>query len=384
MANKGRIAAFGFRSVPSKPGCAGADKYAEELYARLVQRGYEVVGYNRVYESVDSPRHTYKGVTFVNLRTPRRSGLEALWHSLKATAHIIWHNTGEVVHVQNGGNSIFAIPLRLCGKKVYISEDGAEWTRGKWPWYARIYLRMTRWITARVPNGVIFDNVFVREIFEKRYSRQYHFVPFGSDPADDQSNSDILQKLCLQSGQYFLFVGRFIPDKGLQYLIPAFESVDTALQLVLIGGSTDGSEFERSLRSTTDPRVHFPGYLYGQDVHTLMRNAYAYVQPSDLEGLSPVVLENMGLGTPVICSDIRENKYVVGDCAITFRKGDTRDLAAKLTYALENRAELAVKASAAKIRAEAYFSWDAVTRQHEEIFFGTLSNNSRSEVHGVT
>jgi len=62
MAIKGRIAAFGFRSVPSKPGCAGADKFAEELYARLAQRGYEVTGYNRVYESNCSSTSSYQGV----------------------------------------------------------------------------------------------------------------------------------------------------------------------------------------------------------------------------------------------------------------------------------------------------------------------------------
>lgn len=103
-----------------------------------------------------------------------------------------------------------------------------------------------------------------------------------------------------------------------------------------------------------------------------MRNAYAYVQPSDLEGLSPVVLENMGLGTPVVCSDIRENIYVVGDTAVTFTKGDTADLTAKLNYALAHRPELARNAAAAKSRAENQFSWEAVTRQHEDIFFGAI------------
>lgn len=371
MASKGKIAAFGFRSVPSKPGCAGADKFAEELYTRLAQRGYQVTGYNRVHQATSLAESTHGGVRLIDISTPRRSGIEALWHSFRATMHIIRHNTGDVVHVQNGGNSIFAIPLRLCGKKVFIGEDGAEWNRDKWPWYGRLYLRMTRWITAHVPNGVIFDNIFVREAFEKRYSKQYHFVPFGSDPAADQSDSGILDELGLEKGNYFLFVGRFIPDKGLQYLIPAFEALDTTRKLVLVGGTTDGSDFELTLKSTTDARVLFPGYFYGPDVHTLMRNAYAYVQPSDLEGLSPVVLENMGLGTPVICSDIRENLYVVGETALTFRKGDVRDLTAKLSYAVANPAELASNAVNARERAGSNFSWDAVTRQHEEIFFGS-------------
>jgi glycosyltransferase involved in cell wall biosynthesis len=365
--------------VPPKPGCAGADKFAEELYSRLAQRGYEVTGYNRVYEADGPDASSYKGVRFVNIRTLQRSGIEALWHSFRATMHIIRHNTGDVVHVQNGGNSIFAILLRLFGKKVFIGEDGAEWERGKWPWYAKLYLRMTRWITAHVPNGVIFDNIFVRETFEKRFSREYHFVPFGSDPSEDQVDSDILTRLGLEKRGYFLFVGRFIQDKGLQYLVPAFEALDTPRKLVLVGGVSGGSEFERSLKSTSDKRVLFPGFLYGADVHTLMRNAYAYVQPSDLEGLSPVVLENMGLGTPVICSDIRENLYVVGDTAVTFRKGDTADLTSKLSYALEHESELARNAVAAKVRAESQFSWDAVTSQHEEIFFGSVTGAGSSE-----
>ncbi len=363
-----RVAAFGFRSVPPQPGCAGADKFAEELYTRLAKHGYEITGYNRVYDAVDTKTYTYKGVKLVNLRTPRRKGIEALWHSFKSMLHIIRYNTGDVVHIQNGGNTIFAIPLRLAGKKVFISEDGAHWDRDMWPWYARFYFSMCRWLTAYVPNGVIFDNVFVRDAFEERFSKKYDFIPFGSEPTEDQTDSDILERLGLAKSGYFLFVGRFIPDKGLQYLIPAFEQLPTDKKLVLVGGTIDGSKFEQTLKSTSDDRILFPGYLYGPDVHTLMRHAYAYVQPSDVEGLSPVVLENMGLGTPIICSDIRENRFVVADTAITFRKGDTADLSSRLGYALEHAPELEQNAIRARKRAEAQFSWDAVTLQHEEIF----------------
>ncbi len=367
---KDRIAAFGFRSIPPKPGSAGADKFAEELYARLARRGYEVTGYNRVYESPAKSSYSYRDVELINLRTTRRRGAEALWHSLRATFHIVVHNTGDVVHIQNGGNSIFALILRICGKKVFISEDGVHWDRNQWPWYGRLYLRLSRWLTAHVPNGVIFDNLFVKSMFEERYSRDFNFVPFGSDPVPDQTDSDVLERLGLIKNGYFLFVGRFVPDKGLQYLIPAFGRLDTSLKLVLVGGTLDNSKFEQSIKNCHDDRVLFPGYMYGADVHTLMRNAYAYVQPSEIEGLSPVILENMGLGTPVICSDIRENLYVVGDTAVTFRSADTHDLREKLVYALENPLQLERNAIAAKARAEQNFSWDSVTQQHEEIFFG--------------
>jgi glycosyltransferase involved in cell wall biosynthesis len=232
-----------------------------------------------------------------------------------------------------------------------------------------LYLKAMMYLTARVPNGVIFDNVFVREAFETRFGRQYHFIPYGSEPQRGEAPTDVLQRLGLTPGGYFLFVGRFIPEKGLQYLIPAFEQVRTDKKLVLVGGAHQGSEFAARLTATQDARILMPGFMYGPDVHTLMRNAYAYVQPSDLEGLSPVILENMGLGTPVVCSDIRENMFVVDDTALTFKKSDTADLARVLQRALQEPDVLQRNAALAEQRAANKFSWAAVTSQHEDVFF---------------
>lgn len=364
-----RIAAFGFRCIPPRPGCSGADKFAEELYSRLAARGHQVTGYCRVHDDAAPPEYTHKGVRLINLRTFRKKGLEAFWHSFKVVLHIVWHNTGDVVHIQNGGNSLFIPFLRLFGKKVYLTEDGAEWDRSKWSGPARLYMKTMMYLTARVPNGVIFDNVFVREAFEKRFGRSYHFIPYGSEPQHDEAPTDVLQRLGLTPGGYFLFVGRFIPEKGLQYLIPAFERLQTDKKLVLVGGAQQGSEFAAKVTATDDARILMPGFMYGPDVHTLMRNAYAYVQPSDLEGLSPVILENMGLGTPVVCSDIRENLFVVGETALTFRKSDTDDLVRVLQQALQEPDLLRRQAERAAQRAADKFSWAAVTSQHEDVFF---------------
>jgi glycosyltransferase involved in cell wall biosynthesis len=306
----------------------------------------------------------------VNLKTVNAKGFDTMLHSFKATWHILRHNTADIVHIRNGGNSIWALPLRLFGKKVYVSEDGVDYKRDKWPWYGKFYLYLSRFITARCPNMVIFDNVFAKESFEKRFGREYVFISTGSEPPDEELDPSILENLGLTPGGYFLFVGRFIPEKGLQYLVPAFERTQTDKKLVMVGGSPNPAGFEAQVRATRDPRVVFPGFVYGPAVHTLMRNAYAYVQPSDIEGLSPVILENMGLGTPVICSDIPQNLYAVGDTALAFKQGDIDDLARVLRHALDNPDELKEKASRAVQRAAENFSWEAVADQHAELFTG--------------
>jgi glycosyltransferase involved in cell wall biosynthesis len=364
-----RIATFTFRSIPLRAGCAGADKFALELYPRLAARGHHVVAYNRLFKGEAPLGDSYKGVVTKNFYTPtRRKGFDSILHSFKACWDIIVNDTADVVHIQNGGNSPFALLLRMFGKKVFLSQDGVDWKRAKWPWYGRFYLRMTQYLTACAPHAVIFDNVFCKAEFESRFNRQYDFIPFGSEVPEAEIDETVLEDLGLESGEYFLFVGRFIPDKGLQYLVPAFERLRTTKKLVLVGGAPNPSDFERRILESRDPRIVLPGYVYGGRTHALMNHAYAYVQPSDIEGLSPVILENMALGTPIICSDIQENRYVVADTGAYFRKGDTEDLLRALEWALEHPESLVSNGRRGRERAHAEFSWDAVAEAFERVF----------------
>lgn len=364
-----RIAAFGFRSLPPSEGSAGADKFALELLPRLAARGHQVVAYSRLYPGQDRSRdETFRGVRVRSFRTVDKSGFDTLLHSAKVTWDILRHNSADIVHIQNGGNSLFAVFLRLFGKKTFLSQDGLDWRRDKWPWYAKVYLRFITPLSAYIHNQIIFDNVFVREYFERRFGRKYGFIPFGADVDYKGDTGGILEKLGLKPNEYILFVGRFIPDKGLQYLIPAFEKTETQKKLVLVGGSPNPSPFEQRLRKTTDPRIIFPGFVYGADTHALMRNCYAYVQPSDVEGLSPVILESAFLGAPIICSDIEMNRYILEKHGIYFKQGDIDDLAAQLRLALNDPTWLRQLGTAQRDHVAEVYSWDRVVDSHVEMF----------------
>jgi len=365
--DKMRIAAFGFRFFPPKDGSAGEDKFASELYPRIVKKGHSVVGYARVYEKGHPQSFQYEGVKIFNLRTTKRSGFDTLIHSFKSTLHIILHNTGDVIHIHNGGNSIWSILLRLFGKKVCISQDGLDWKREKWPWFGKLFLMLSSIITAYFPNRVIFDNIYAKTYFERHFKRKYLFIPYGSE-VEELRDSDILDRLNLKPKEYFLFIGRFIPDKGLQYLIPAFERISTDKKLVLVGGTPNPSKFAEKLKRTTDSRILFPGFVYGNDTNSLMKNAYAYIQPSDIEGLSPVILTAMALNVPLICSDIPENLYLVKDTAVTFERSNIESLQRSIEFALKKPERMQELAKQAKERARSNFTWERVVSQHLEVF----------------
>lgn len=363
-----RIASFGFRSIPPRPGSAGADKFVVELLPRMAARGHHVVAYSRGY--FDEPRvtpHDFAGVQVRTFRTFRRPGLEALWHSFRVTLDIIVFNRADVVHMQNGGNSPFGLVLRLFGKRTVLTEDGLEWERDKWSALGKLYLRTTIQLSGRVHNELVIDNIFAKEYFDRRFGKDYPFISYGADVDYDGTGEDVLEQLGLMPGEYFLFVGRFIPDKGLHYLVPAFECLDTTKKLVMVGGSKPVSAYEEQLRSTNDQRILMPGYLYGPEVHALMRHCYAYVQPSDLEGLSPVILESSFLGAPIICSDIETNQFVLGERGIYFEQGNTGDLTTVLQSALADPELLRQRGAMQREHIVSTYSWDAVVRAYLEL-----------------
>ena len=368
-----RIATFTFRSIPQRSGCAGVDKVSVELHTRLAAKGHQVVAYNRLFKGELPIGTEYRGVTTKNFYTlTRKKGFDSIIHSLQVCWDIITKNTADIVHIHNTGNSPFGLILRLFGKKVVLSQDGVDWQRGKWPWYGRLYLWLTVFVTAYAPHRIVFDSVFYKADLEKRFNRKYDFVPWGSEVKEDDLSTAILDELGLKPGEYFLFAGRFIPDKGLHYLIPAFERLKTDKKLVLVGGAPNPAKYEHDIMATKDSRILFPGFLFGSRNFSLMKYAYAYVQPSDIEGLSPVILENMGLGTPLICSDIPENKFVVEDTAVLFKRGDIDDIHAKLQWALDNPEIMKSNGLRGRERARRDFNWDKCAEGYERIFLELL------------
>jgi len=364
------IAAYGgFRTIPPRPGGAGSDKFAYELYPRMVKRGHSLTAYTRIYPGDISPhKEAYEGINLISFSTVRRAGFDTLLHSCKATFDVMFRNKAKYIHLHSGANSIWAIPLRLVGKKVVVTQFAMDWKRDKWPWYGKLYYLFSNFITAHVPNKVVFDNIFTKEYFEKKYKKKFTFIPYGSEVPEPPDNVNILDKLGVKKGEYFLFVGRFIPDKGIHLLIEAFQKLETDKKLVLVGGAPNPGSYEKKIKDISDKRIVFSGYVYGDDTNILMKNAYTYVQPSLIEGLSPVILSVMGLGVPLICSDIKENTFITGENATAFAVGSSDSLLKAMELSLRNAKAISTKAECGRLDISSRFNWDRIADEYIRVF----------------
>lgn len=364
-----RIAMLGHKRIPSREG--GVEIVVEELAVRMAALGHSVTCFNRRGHPVSGPQpdgtriSAYRGVRLKSVPTVDFKGLAAFSSSLFAAVRAAFGRY-DVVHFHAEGPCAMLWLPKLLGKRCVATIHGLDWQREKWQHgFAARYIRLGEKVAARYADEIIVLSRATQAYFRHTYGRETWFVPNGITRPAPVAAHEITQQYGLRERGYFLFLGRLVPEKGLRYLICAYQQLRTTLSLVIAGGGSDTDAFVAELKAMAggDPRIVFTGFAQGQLLAELYSNAAAYVLPSDLEGMPLSLLEAMSYGNCCVVSDIPECAEVVGGHAVLFAKGDCADLAAKLQALADEPARMqAYRDGAADYVIERY-NWSRIVSQ---------------------
>src|SRR3954465_12669836 len=127
------------------------------------------------------------------------------------------------------------------------------------------------------------DSHSYADIFERRYKQRIGVVPYGvEDPG--HAGTETLERLGLEPRRYVLFVGRLEPENNPHLLVWAFARIDRAtaqgMKLVIVGGAPYADEYIRQVMRAADPRVIFPGYVFGRGYWEPQRPPYLFSPPT--------------------------------------------------------------------------------------------------------
>jgi glycosyltransferase involved in cell wall biosynthesis len=358
------IALLGSRGIPAR--YSGFETFYEQLATRLVQRGHQVTVYNRSH-FIRDVKGEYQGVRIVSLPSIPTKHLDTITHTALSSLHALFQRY-DIVYYCIVGNSPLAWLPRLSGASTLLNVDGEDWARDKWSGFARWYQKQCEWISTRTAGVIVADARGIQTRYKRLYGAETIFVPYGANIQRDEGR-EVLEKWGLESGEYVLYVGRFVPENAIDLLIEAFKKVDTDKKLVVVGDSPYAADYKRHLKEIADERVMFTGYAFASDYAQLSSHAYLYVQPSGIDGTRPALLDQMGFGNCVLVRNSTVNMEVIQDYGCFFDgERPLESLARKMQHLIADPGQVSTYKQKVSERIRQYYNWEWITDFYEDLF----------------
>jgi glycosyltransferase involved in cell wall biosynthesis len=350
-----RVALVGSRGIPARYG--GYETLCEELAARLTARGFDVTVYCR---SRYTPRGlaTHRGARLVVLPTVPTKHLDTPVHTLLSCLHASTQGFDAAL-VVNSANAVFVPLIGLGGTPTALHVDGIERRRAKWGRFGRAVYALSERLAGLVADVIVSDAEVIRQHYLRRYGQSSVLLTYGVDPVVPDGRPT-LDRLGLEASGYALYVSRFEPENNPHRVVEAYAQVGGELPLVMVGDAPYASAFIASFRDAPDPRLRFPGAIYGDGYRELLAHAWVYVHATDVGGTHPALVEAMGYGNCVVVNDTPENREVAGEAGVFFRAAHPPSLAEALERLRRDPAEVGRRRHLAAARARERYDWEQV------------------------
>ena len=369
-----KIGILGTRGIPARYG--GFETLAEELSARLASRGHDVTVYTRTRYAQPGLRE-WRGAKIRVLPTIPTKYLDTVAHGFLSGFDAMLERFDAVL-VCNAINAAACFLPRLAGRtRVVLNVDGLERHRRKWNAAGQLAYEISEKLSTIVPDAVVSDARVIRDYYRTTYGFESHFIPSGGD-LPEPAGSETLEKLGLTRERYVLYVSRLEPENNADAVVRAYRDVPGDAPLVVVGDAPYAADYIAHVKSLADPRVKFPGAIYGEGYRQLLSSAAVYVHATEVGGTHPALVEALGYGRVVCYNSTPENEEVAGGAALPFDVKRIETLTALLAQILDDPAAWSVWKERAKTRTRERYRWDDVADRYEAVLRGN------AELEGAT
>ncbi|WP_010237909.1 beta 1-4 rhamnosyltransferase Cps2T [Clostridium arbusti] len=379
---------IGSKGIPAKYG--GFETFVEKLTEGQKSKDikYHVSCLSDNYKEIQ-----HNGARCFNIKVPNIGPAKAVYYDIAALKESI-----KYIKDNNIKNSIVYIlacrigpfvgyyknKLKKLGGTLIVNPDGHEWKRAKWNKAIRQYWKISEKYMVKHSDLLICDSKNIEKYIKedyKQYNPKTTFIAYGADTKKSKladNDSVLLQwykEKNVKKKEYYLVVGRFVPENNYETMITEFMRSKTNKDFVLIT-NVEKNKFYEELKEKTnfdkDKRIKFAGTVYNQELLKKIReNAYGYLHGHEVGGTNPSLLEALASTKLNILLDVGFNKEVGLDGALYFKKqkGDLATLIGKVD--LLNKEVIDKFEEKSKLRISQDYSWEKIVKYYESLF---LSN----------
>lgn len=275
----------------------------------------------------------------------------------------------------------FVKQLHQLGGQLFVNPDGHEWMRGKWSKPVRKYWKVSEAGMVKHADLLVCDSVNIERYIQTTYAK-YHpmttFIAYGATitPSNLSANSEKVREWysqnAIKENNYFLVVGRFVPENNYATIIAEFMKSTIKKDLVLIT-NVEHNEFYEELKKSTgfdkDPRIKFVGTVYDSELLKYIReNAFGYLHGHSVGGTNPSLLEALSSTKLNLLYDVGFNREVGQNSALYWTKKNYNlaHLLEKTVNMTESKIEDLNKKSNDRIKND--YSWENITSKYHRIF----------------
>ncbi|MDO5146376.1 MAG: DUF1972 domain-containing protein [Eubacteriales bacterium] len=385
MGRKKHIFIIGSKGIPASYG--GFETFVEKL---TEYRQAEEIQYHVAVLSDHWGEYEYHGAHCFQIKVPDVGSAKAIYYDCAALQYCIRYCkkhpeiTNPVIYVLACRIGPFAgyfqRQIHRLGGKFYVNPDGHEWKRAKWNKLIRFYWKISEKGMVRKADLLICDSINIERYIKKEYTAyrpMTKYIAYGSETTPsvlkdtDTEWVSWYQSHQIEPGNYYLVVGRFVPENNYEIMIREFMKSHTNKKFVLITKVTD--KFLEELKVKTefqkDSRIHFAGTVYEQELLKKIReNAYGYFHGHEVGGTNPSLLEALGSTKLNLLLKVGFNREVGKQAALYWDK-TPGDLAALIDKAdLLSAEEIQAFGNKAKVRIEEAYTWPYIVSQYEGLW----------------
>ena len=374
---------IGSRGLPAQYG--GFETFVEKLVSHKVS---PAIRYHVACLSDESTGNhfDYKGADCFTVNPPKLGPARVIAYDMMAINYSLKLIKKE--RIQSPifyilGNTIgafivhFAKKIQSIGGILLVNPDGLEWKRAKWSKPVQSYLKYSEKEMTKYANLIISDNRGIETYIRNTYPwSRTTFIAYGTDlskttlTAEDSSVRDWYQKWQTQEKEYYLILGRFVPENNYETAIREFMKSSTERDLVIICNH-EGNAYFDELRQITgfdkDKRVKFVGTVYDQDLLKYIRNqAFAYIHGHEVGGTNPGLLEALAQTDLNLIYNVDFNHQVAQETALYWNKEDGN--LSQLIDSVDGQVSFEDFGNAAKANMKENYTWEKIVGEYEELF----------------
>ena len=363
---KFKIAIIGSRGYPYV--YSGYETLVKELSERLVKKGHIVRVYCHRFLFKNRPKNI-NGIELIYTPSIKSKALSQLYNSFFSFLHVCFSDT-DVVFVVNSANGPFGILTKLFRKKTCINVDGLEWLRPKWKGLGSLYFKVASKLATIFFDEIITDSDEMNKIYIDKFGRDSSVIAYGSTMCK-YSNTKFLTKLNLIKNQYYLIVGRLIPDNNSKLIIEAFLKIKSDKKLVIVGDVPYNDSYSSSIKKIKSKRLILTGYVRCQiELSQLYDNCFAYIHGHEYGGTNPTMINALALNSKIISIKTKFTLEMLQNKEVIYFEKNNKSISKSFKIFEKNYDKLKRLNKDYKIPLN--YKWFYISNKYENLFYKLL------------